>query len=255
MAKTSTSTVLSLVIFMAIISLSPLAADWEVRRDTIGEGIPTWMAVMKSRDGRLLFWIEYPADGLCVPHIVLKSDGWEAFAFDPGRLESIATVIRFSRQRLLQVPGYAGNGFIFEWQLEKEHFAELMAGFVEEKELLVSLPGRAGEVSGAFDLDGAAQAIDEACTACEQGFLENNDFVFVDSSDRRLDRDEVVRLSPRMLRMARNEIFARRGRVFKDPALDRFFRMKKWYQPVQGDIELTTIEKANVALFLACAKE
>jgi hypothetical protein len=56
-----------------------------------------------------------------------------------------------------------------------------------------------------------------------------------------------------MLRMARNEIFARRSRVFKDPALDRFYRTKKWYKPAGAEIELTAIEKANIALFISCS--
>jgi len=240
------------VMIAAFLAIGPLFAGWEVKRETIGEGIPTWMAVVKSRDARLLFWIEYPTDGPCVPQVILKSDGWEAFAFDPGRIEHIATVIRFSRERLLQVPGYAGNGFIFEWEPEKEHLAEMLAGFVEEKEFLVSLPGREGEVTGTFGLDGAAKAIGEACAACEESYLAENDFVLPDSAERLLSRGEVIRLPASMLRIARNEIFARHGHVFKDPALDKFFRGKKWYKPVAGDMGLSAIEKANAALIASC---
>ncbi len=230
---------------------APLPAAWTVQPDSIGEGIPTWMAVVRSRDGRLLFWIDYPTDGPCVPLVVLKSDGWQAFAFNPRTIEHVAAVIRFGPERVLQVPGYAANGFIFEWELEKDHFADMLAGFAAEKEFLVSLPGRAGEVTGTFDLDGATKAIGEACAACERSFLENNDFVFADSAERRLKRDEVVRLSANLRRIARNEIFARRGRVFRDPSLDKFFRTKKWYRPVSGEVELTAIEKANVALLVS----
>lgn len=248
MVKISVSTAMVLSVFVMIISFSPLLADWEVRQDTIGEGIPTWMAMVKSRDGKLLFWIEYPADGPCVPQIILKSDGWEAFAFDPKTLNRVATIIGFSRERLLQVPGCAGNGFIFEWELEKDHFKELLAGFASEKEFFVSLPGRGSEVTGTFDLDNATKASQDACAACEASYLAENDFVFADSSERLLSQGEVVRLSPVLLRIARNEIYARRGYVFNDPVLDKHFRKKNWYKPGGAAIGLTALEKANVAM-------
>jgi len=238
----------ALGLIFVLLVIAPVFAGWEVMQETLGEGIPSWMAVVKSRDGKLLFWIEYPTDGPCVPQVILKSDGWEAFAFNPSSIEHIATVIRFSREKLLQVPGYAANGFIFEWELEKEHFAEMLAGFVEEKEFLVSLSGRDGEVSGTFDLAGADHAIKEACAACEERFFAANDFVFPDSHERLLNKSEVARLSPTMLRIARNEIFARRGLLFKDPALDKFFKGKRWYKPAEQTGELSTIEKVNVAL-------
>ncbi len=230
----------------------PLLAGWEVQGETIGEGIPSWLAVVRSRDGKLLFWVEYSTDGPCVPQVVLKSDGWEAFAFDPATVNRIATVIRFSRQRLLQVPGYAGNGFIFEWELEKKHFVEMLAGFAEETEFLVSLLGSAGEVTGTFDLDGATKAIKKACASCEEMYFAENDFIISDSSGRLLNQWEVARLSPAMLRIARNEIFARHGRVFSDPALDKFFRTKKWYKPADSEVVLSETETANVGLMASC---
>jgi hypothetical protein len=233
---------------LLLLSGSALGSGWEVRRETIGEGVPSWMAVVSSSDDRLLFWVEYPTDQSCVPIVILKSVNWEAFVFDPGTMNRVAAVIRFSRERLLQVPGYAGNGFIFEWELEKEHFAEMLAGFAGEKEFMVSLPGREGEVKGTFGSDGAAKAISEACAACEESFFADNDFVFPDSAERILRRAEIGRLSPNMRRIARNEIYARRGHVFKDPLLAEFFKKKKWYRPVGGEIALSGIEKENAAL-------
>ena len=245
---------LSLPLLFLLLAV-PLQAVWEVRQASIGEGIPAWMAMVKSRDEKLLFWIEYPADGPCVPQVILKSNGWEAFAFDPKTLNRVATIIGFSRERLLQVPGYAGNGFIFEWELEKDHFKELLAGFATKKEFFVSLPGRGGEVTGTFDLDNATKASQDACAACEASYLEENDFVFADSAERLLSRGEVVRLSPVLLRIARNEIYARHGYVFKDPVLDKHFRKKNWYKPGGAAIGLTALEKANVALFASCAEK
>jgi hypothetical protein len=240
------------LVLLAFLAAAPVFAGWEVKEETIGEGVPSWMAVVASQDGKLLFWLEYATDGNCVPQAVLKSDGWHAFAFEASAISRIAAVIRFSRERTLQLPGYAANGFIFMWEMEKEHFAAMLASFAEEKQFHVSLPGREGEVTGTFELAGATEAIREACAACEEGFFLGNDFVFPDSGERLLNKDEVAVLSTNMLRIARNEIFARRGHAFKDPTLDRYFRAKKWYSPTGQEMELSAIEKSNAALIASC---
>ena len=78
--------------------------------------------------------------------------------------------------------------------------------------------------------------------APEQGFIFAN-------SDR-------VRLTPAMLRglgadqlrLARNEIYARRGRFFRDPALAAHFSRFAWYRPYAWDVPLNAIEQANISL-------
>ena len=78
--------------------------------------------------------------------------------------------------------------------------------------------------------------------APEQGFIFAN-------SDR-------VRLTPAMLRglgadqlrIARNEIYARRGRFFRDPALAAHFSRFPWYRPHAWEVPLSAIEQANVSL-------
>lgn len=74
------------------------------------------------------------------------------------------------------------------------------------------------------------------------------DFIFPDSDRVRLTRDMVARLSPAQLRIARNEIFARRGRYFRDPALAAHFARFSWYRPYAWDVPLNAIEQANVSL-------
>jgi hypothetical protein len=58
------------------------------------------------------------------------------------------------------------------------------------------------------------------------------------------------------VRLLRNEIFARHGRVFKDKALQAYFSSMPWYKPNAAfdDSMLTAIEKANVATLLAHEK-
>lgn len=52
------------------------------------------------------------------------------------------------------------------------------------------------------------------------------------------------------LRVLRNEIYARRGRVFKDPKLQKYFEAQSWYQPNPEfkDEMLSEIEAKNLAV-------
>ena len=74
------------------------------------------------------------------------------------------------------------------------------------------------------------------------------EFIFPDSDPVRLTREMLVNLSPAQLRIARNEIYARRGRFFRDPALAAHFSRFPWYRPYAWDVPLNAVEQANVAL-------
>jgi YARHG domain-containing protein len=63
-----------------------------------------------------------------------------------------------------------------------------------------------------------------------------------------LTRDMVARLAPAQLRIARNEIYARRGRYFRDPELAAYFSRFGWYRPHTWDVPLNAVEQANVSL-------
>jgi hypothetical protein len=71
-------------------------------------------------------------------------------------------------------------------------------------------------------------------------------FIFSDSSERRLTRDDLAPLSVEQLRIARNEIYARNGRFFRDEKLKDFFSQYSWYQPTSWDPPLNATEKYNV---------
>jgi len=78
----------------------------------------------------------------------------------------------------------------------------------------------------------------------ERGYGEG--FIFPDSGERRLTRDELAPLSVEQLRIARNEIFARNGRFFRDESLKTYFSQYSWYQPNSWDPPLNATEKYNV---------
>ncbi|PJG51176.1 hypothetical protein CVM73_32250 [Bradyrhizobium forestalis] len=75
-----------------------------------------------------------------------------------------------------------------------------------------------------------------------------SDLLFPDSDSRLLADDDLRPLSKDELRIARNEIFARRGRYFNAPDLTARFSRYAWYVPRTWDPQLSAVEKANVAL-------
>jgi hypothetical protein len=73
-------------------------------------------------------------------------------------------------------------------------------------------------------------------------------FIFADSDVRYLTHGELQSLSAERLHLARNEIFARRGRYFKDDALRAYFSRFSWYRPRAWYVPLSQVEVANVEL-------
>lgn len=58
------------------------------------------------------------------------------------------------------------------------------------------------------------------------------EYIFSESNSRYLTEKEVRKLDEQELRLARNEIFARRGRIFSDPELVSYFSTKSWYRGI-----------------------
>ncbi|MDR0219986.1 MAG: YARHG domain-containing protein [Lachnospiraceae bacterium] len=77
-----------------------------------------------------------------------------------------------------------------------------------------------------------------------------------DSSARELTDSDLRGLSPEELRLARNEVYARHGRVFRDEGLQAYFDAKPWYQslpklPLDTDPVLSALEIANVNFIIS----
>ena len=81
----------------------------------------------------------------------------------------------------------------------------------------------------------------------------DNTYIFSDSDSRKLTKEEVLRLSTRDAKLAKNEIYARRHRRFNDKAIQEYFNKKSWYSgtiaPSDFDEDVfNEYEKANVEL-------
>ena len=73
-------------------------------------------------------------------------------------------------------------------------------------------------------------------------------FIFPYSGERELSRAELDNLTPRQLRLARNEIFARKGRFFNSANLKAYFDQFEWYQPHTWAPDLNAVEVRNIEL-------
>ncbi|UFZ03643.1 YARHG domain-containing protein [Bradyrhizobium ontarionense] len=82
----------------------------------------------------------------------------------------------------------------------------------------------------------------------EKGGGPASDFIIPDSDRRLVTSGELARLSKAELRLAKNEIFARRGRFFDAPDLKAHFGRFAWYVPSTWNPTLNGIEEANVKL-------
>ena len=71
-------------------------------------------------------------------------------------------------------------------------------------------------------------------------------FIFPDSDQRLLGDADLKGMSLVELRLARNEIYARRGRFFVDQTLAGYFSQFSWYHPRQVDVDLSPLETTNV---------
>lgn len=61
------------------------------------------------------------------------------------------------------------------------------------------------------------------------GTVNYSDYILPDSSSRYLEESDLEGLSKDMLSKARNEIYARHGRLFSNPDLQSYFNSKSWY--------------------------
>ncbi len=70
-----------------------------------------------------------------------------------------------------------------------------------------------------------------------------DEYLLPESDSRYLTENDLDALDPDDLRYARNEIYARRGRKFSDPALQAYFDEKNWYN---GTIDPKNFDEKNL---------
>ena len=103
--------------------------------------------------------------------------------------------------------------------------------------------------------------------AFQEDYLHHYDVIidelyYPNMSERLLEENDLYGWNLTDLQIARNEPFARRGRIFQDSFLRAVFSVKSWYQPrytaeefEQKAEPLSETEQANLALILKVEKE
>ena len=91
-----------------------------------------------------------------------------------------------------------------------------------------------------------------------EDLIEGNpeDYIIPESNKRLLTEEDLEGLSSAQLRLARNEIFARHGRIFGSSDLQEYFESKPWYKGTADSEEfqdsvLSETESKNVEFILA----
>ena len=84
----------------------------------------------------------------------------------------------------------------------------------------------------------------------------NGGFIFPNSDSSYLSNAQVSALSDNDLQLAINEIYARRGRIFKDASLNAYFNSQSWYESkytaeeFEKNVKFNTYEQKNLQLLI-----
>ena len=85
---------------------------------------------------------------------------------------------------------------------------------------------------------------------------DNGGFIFPNSDSSYLSNAQVSALSDNDLQLAINEIYARRGRIFKDASLNAYFNSQSWYEgkytpeEFEKNVKFNTYEQKNLQLLI-----
>lgn len=170
--------------------------------------------------------------------------------------------------------GYGENGFgivreaTYEWCPDTDNIVYTINGYdVSEGQWTAEQDAwRADASFYMMNQRASADAIKEYKeTKCQLGFnnsvaepnILNSDYILPNSSTEYITVEQLVtmNLSEKQLMLARNEIFARRGRTFNTSEIQQYFDSKAWYTPqytpeefdslmydIFNDIELVNID-------------
>ncbi len=75
--------------------------------------------------------------------------------------------------------------------------------------------------------------------------------LFPHTSSRLINESELVGMTPRELKIMRNEIFARHGYIFQTKDMIEYFSAQNWYRPTSANVYLSHIEHQNVEIIKA----
>ncbi|HLC38747.1 MAG TPA: YARHG domain-containing protein [Patescibacteria group bacterium] len=103
-----------------------------------------------------------------------------------------------------------------------------------------------------YDLTPPTNSSQSTSSATKSGTTPTNNYVISDSNTRIISESELINLTPWLLKVARNEIYARHGRAFVHKDLQCYFAQQNWYSvnTSYSNSLLTTIENKNITTIL-----
>ena len=108
-----------------------------------------------------------------------------------------------------------------------------------------------GGASGTGGVGGSVEGKQEASVASAQP--AQRDYLIPDSASRALTSADIENMTAQQLKYARNEIYARHGRIFSSSELQQYFSSRSWYRPTVSATEfnesvLNEFEWQNISL-------
>lgn len=93
--------------------------------------------------------------------------------------------------------------------------------------------------------------------AAEVAMEDPNGYILPDSDSRKLKKSDLAGMTAQQLSYAKNEIYARHGRVFKSSELQDYFNQKDWYEKNDDfkDEDLSKKEAENTKFIAAYQKD
>ena len=93
--------------------------------------------------------------------------------------------------------------------------------------------------------------------AAEVAMEDPNGYILPDSDSRKLKKSDLAGMTAQQLSYAKNEIYARHGRVFKSSELQDYFNEKDWYEENDDfkDEDLSKKEAENTKFIAAYQKD
>ena len=93
--------------------------------------------------------------------------------------------------------------------------------------------------------------------AAEVAMEDSNGYILPDSDSRKLKKSDLAGMTAQQLSYAKNEIYARHGRVFKSSELQDYFNEKDWYEENDDfkDEDLSKKEAENTEFIDAYHKD
>ncbi len=241
--------VICTVLFSGLININEGYGGWVTRQATIGEGLPVFVASNTSSDQTVRFNVEFPPDETCRPWLYIDYNPQD---IDVEKIKNIA--IQSGQDNAFQLTFHKANNRMLQLQTHGPLLMKLLQSLQKTEVFKFIMSFEATEMIKVFYRGNSSLAICSAQESCWSSFLNESDFIFPHSHEKLIEKDALNYLPKYVLKIARNEIFARHGYLFKNSRLHQYFSKKKWYQPHQGNIVTTALEKKNIKRILRFEK-